>query len=89
MLKEAGIMKKLKHRNVVRLYCTIDKECPGGVLSTVAIVMEKCDGTLSDMISAHKVYDLKTVSYLFRQIVEALDFIHEEGILHRYKMVLT
>ncbi len=84
MLKETNIMKQLEHNNVVKLYCTIHKECPGGVLSTVSIVMEKCDGTLCDMISAQKCYDLKTVSCLFRQIVTALIYIHGKNILHRY-----
>ncbi len=86
-MEEVEVLKNLKNLNVVRLYCAISRESSGGILNTVSIVMEKCNGTLSDLISVHKCYDLKTVSYLFKQIVKALIYIHGENILHRYNYI--
>ena len=50
--------------------------------SALTMVFEFCDSDLRIFIKNHKQIKLTTIKIIFRQIVEAVDFFHQEQIYH-------
>ncbi len=52
---------------------------------TLFILMEYCDGTLRELIDKGGLKDasMEDILSLFRQLVEALSFVHTKGVIHR------
>jgi serine/threonine protein kinase len=75
--REIRILKKLDHPNIIRLIEVIHEN------GYIFVVMEHCEGgTLLDLILADKLHDLSDVKRLFRQIAEAVAYLHSLGIAH-------
>lgn len=76
--REAQMLASLDHPNIVRVFDF--GECEG----TYYIVMEYVDGEdLSSYLSAKEKLALPEALPILREIADALDYIHELGIVHR------
>ena len=80
---EINILKMLDHPNIIKLKNVIDEE------TSLIIIMEYCNGgSLSDCLYRFKEkykrgFPEEIIQYLMRQIVDALDYIHDKNIIHR------
>jgi len=76
--REMKIMKRLNHPNIVRLYEVIETE------KTLYLVMEYASGgEVFDYLVAHGRMKEKEARQKFRQIVSAVQYCHQKGIIHR------
>ena len=75
---EAEMMARLKHPNIVNIYDYGEQE------GLPYIVMEYLSGeTLSDLLKRHSCLSLEESLPLLRDLASALDYAHEQGIVHR------
>lgn len=75
---EARIQSRLRHPNVATLYDFTE------VYGQPCIIMEYIDGqTLSERIRPSGPMPLAELVYVFQAIVEAIAYIHDNGVLHR------
>ncbi|NOY76279.1 MAG: protein kinase [Calditrichaeota bacterium] len=76
--REAHASAKLKHKNIVDVYDY------GSTGECHYIVMEFVDGiSLKRLIAEKGRLSLDEALYIFRQILEGLDYAHKHGVLHR------
>ncbi len=82
---------RLNHKNVVKCFghFSISDDNIGefGIIETikghfVGTVMELCHGTLKDLITVKTLKDYE-LSRLMKQMLEGIDHIHENGVIHR------
>ncbi len=74
--REAGIGERLNHPGVMRVF-------DGEKRSRVYMVMEWCDGRLlRDILSEGKMSHDRAIRIAIR-VLEALEYIHENGVVHR------
>ncbi|XP_067035453.1 dual serine/threonine and tyrosine protein kinase-like [Acropora muricata] len=89
VIAEVELLRKLEHPHVVKFYGTSLLDDDGS--TRVVLVMEKCKGSLKRHIfSQPECIPGKTgqkaeriASLWVKQITDALDYIHRDGILHR------
>jgi serine/threonine protein kinase len=76
---EARIQASLQHPNVATLYDFCE------VAGQPCIIMEYVDGeTISERIAAYgAALPLSETVYVFEKVVEAIDYIHSHGVIHR------
>uniref|UniRef100_A0A0K0EX60 Calcium/calmodulin-dependent protein kinase type 1 (inferred by orthology to a C. elegans protein) n=1 Tax=Strongyloides venezuelensis TaxID=75913 RepID=A0A0K0EX60_STRVS len=75
---EIRVLRKLKHPNIVQLLDTFDEK------QYVYLVMELVTGgELFDRIVAKGSYTEKDASDLIRQVLQAVAFMHDNGVVHR------
>jgi serine/threonine protein kinase len=76
---EVSILQQIKHKNVVRLVDLMQDD------RFIHIVMEKCQGgDLFDKIMKDRVtFGEKIVSQIIRNVLDALEYLHERHIVHR------
>ena len=75
---EARIQASLQHPNIATLY----DFCEAG--GQPCIIMEYVDGqTLSDRLEAQGPPATREAAYIFEKVVEAIEYIHRHGIIHR------
>ena len=77
---EIEILKKLKHNNICKLYSVIETN------ERIYIIQEFVDGEdLSFFIHQNQKFEkkIKIICNYFRQLISALDYLHEIGISHR------
>lgn len=75
---EILIMKKIRHKNIVALKGVFDAQ------DVLIIVMELMrGGELYEKIVEQKLFSEKDASILMRQVMEALDYLHGIGVVHR------
>ncbi|KJE90477.1 hypothetical protein CAOG_08549 [Capsaspora owczarzaki ATCC 30864] len=78
LYREAQIMSRLRHPHVIELFETIETE------DRYCLVMEHCGGgEVLDYIVAHEKLNERETRRFARQLVSALDHIHQRGIVHR------
>lgn len=79
-LEEAGIMKKLRHENILVLYAVCTKEEP------ILIVTEfMCNGALLDLLRSedgHKL-QLNDLIYVASQVAAGMAYLESQQLLHR------
>lgn len=76
--REVDIMRKLKHRNIIEFFEVF--EDPDNLM----MVMEFCPGhELFDVILARKYFTEEDARPVFRQVAEALYYLHSLSIIHR------
>ena len=76
--REVRAVARLNHRNIVQVY---DFGTEGEL---AYIVMEHIQGKeLKDFFDAKERFDLKTIFRLMTELLDALEFAHEAGIVHR------
>ena len=77
-LNEAQIQARLQHPNIVTLYDFLEYN------GRPCIIMEYIEGeTLTDRILARGSLPLSEAITTFKAIVEAIDYVHSQGIIHR------
>ncbi|MFH4976433.1 hypothetical protein AB6A40_003142 [Gnathostoma spinigerum] len=75
---EIKVLRKLQHPNIVQLYDTFDEK------QYVYLVMELVTGgELFDRIVAKGSYTERDASLLIKQVLEAVAFMHKNGVVHR------
>ncbi|KAI1715702.1 protein kinase domain-containing protein [Ditylenchus destructor] len=75
---EIKVLRKLRHKNIVQLFDTFDEK------NYVYLVMELVTGgELFDRIVAKGSYTERDASNLIRQVLQAVFFMHENGVVHR------
>jgi serine/threonine-protein kinase len=75
---EARIQASLQHPNIATLYDFCE------VAGQPCIIMEYVDGqTISERITAYGALPLSEAVYVFGKVVEAIDYIHSHGVIHR------
>ncbi|XP_018496076.2 calcium/calmodulin-dependent protein kinase type 1 [Galendromus occidentalis] len=75
---EVKVLRKLKHPNIVQLLETFEDR------NKVYLVMELVTGgELFDRIVEKGSYTEQDASHLIRQILEAVDYMHSQGVVHR------
>ncbi|MDQ3806047.1 MAG: serine/threonine protein kinase, partial [Acidobacteriota bacterium] len=75
---EARIQASLQHPNIATLYDFCE------VCGQPCIIMEYVDGeTIADRVAAHGPPSLAETAYVFEKVVEAIEYIHRHGIIHR------
>jgi len=76
--KEVSILKKINHKNIVRLYETYES------LKHFLIVMEICSGgDLLNYVWKRRKLTEDFAKYFFKQLIDALIYCHKKGIVHR------
>lgn len=75
---EIKVLRRLRHPNIVQLLETYEDK------SKVYLVMELVTGgELFDRIVEKGSYTEKDAADLIRQVLEAVDYMHEQGVVHR------
>ena len=78
LLLEISSLKKVKHKNIIKLYEIM--ETP----ETIYLVMEYCNnGELFDFIVDKKNLDEKQACTFFQEVIDALTYLHSVNIVHR------
>ena len=78
IMHEVGILLKLRHNSVVKLYETFETR------RHIMLVMELCaGGDLLNFVRKRKKLDEPLAKVLFKQIVEGIGYIHSKKVLHR------
>lgn len=76
--REIETTKKLDHKSLVTFYETIETS------ERVYMAMELCiNGDLLDVIQTRKYIRENTAGHWFHQLVDGVDYLHENGIVHR------
>jgi 5'-AMP-activated protein kinase catalytic alpha subunit len=76
--KEIDILRKLKHTNIIQLYEIMESK------KNLYIVMEYCEGKeLFDYIVNKKKLNEIEALKVFQEIINALEYLHENNITHR------
>ena len=73
---EIDIMTKLNHKNIIKLYETIDTD------KYVFLILELCDTDLYSYINNNEI-DEETTKFIVKQIIEAIKYIMDNNIVHR------
>ncbi|XP_050529302.1 calcium/calmodulin-dependent protein kinase type 1 isoform X2 [Daktulosphaira vitifoliae] len=75
---EIKVLRRLTHPNIVQLLETFEDK------SKVYLIMELVTGgELFDRIVQKGSYTEKDAAHLIRQVLEAVDYMHEQGVVHR------
>jgi serine/threonine-protein kinase len=76
---EARIQASLQHPNVATLYDFCE------VAGQPCIIMEYVDGqTVAERVAAcRSALPLQEAAYIFEKVVEAIDYVHRHGVIHR------
>lgn len=78
ILQEVNLMKNLRHNSIVKIFEMIDTQ------KYLVIVMEYiCGGDLLSFVRKRTKLNEITAKFIFKQIIEALQYIHTQNIVHR------
>ena len=78
VMHEVGILLRLRHQSVVKLYETFETK------RHMLLCMELCaGGDLLNYVRKRKKLDEPRAKVIFKQIIEGLGYIHRKRILHR------
>jgi len=71
-------MKNLKHNSIVKIFESLENS------KYLMIVMEYINGgDLRSFVRKKKRIDESTAKFIFRQLIEALEYLHSKNIVHR------
>jgi calcium-dependent protein kinase len=75
---EIEIMKRVRHKHVVTLYELYESS------SCMWLILELVDGgDINYFISSHKHYTESVCAHHFKQILQGLHYLHQQGVVHR------
>uniref|UniRef100_A0A6B2LDL9 non-specific serine/threonine protein kinase n=2 Tax=Arcella intermedia TaxID=1963864 RepID=A0A6B2LDL9_9EUKA len=76
--REAELLQKLNHSNIVKIYHFEESK------KKLALVLEFMDrGSLQQILKKYGTLPEETVSVLTRESLNGLNYLHQEGIIHR------
>ncbi|XP_037039597.1 testis-specific serine/threonine-protein kinase 3-like [Bradysia coprophila] len=76
--REIDVVRGLNHRNIIRYYRSIE------TTHRIYIIMEYArNGSLLDMIRRESYFSEVKARHVYRQLFDALEYIHSRGIVHR------
>jgi 5'-AMP-activated protein kinase catalytic alpha subunit len=76
--REIDVLLRMDHPNVIKLYNVFE------IPKKVCLVLEYADhGHLGDIIAQQGALSEKVARTYFRQIIEAIDYMHSQGAIHR------
>ena len=80
--REINILIKTDHPHIIKLYEFFESQ------RSLYLIMEQCKGgEVFDRIIEHiqkkKMYSEKDAAYMFRQVMSAIEYCHNQGICHR------
>jgi serine/threonine protein kinase len=81
-ISEREILAAVKHKNIVTIYDTHEEKTPEGDI--FYFIMEYCAGGSLAPYLKNKPMDEGLARFLIVQIIEALLFLEEKNIVHRY-----
>lgn len=77
-IEEIKLHSKLDHPNIVKFYGFYED------LDSICIVLEYLNGgTFFDYLNSVGCLSLKEATSFLREIIEALDYLHQKSIIHR------
>jgi len=75
---EIRILQQIKHKRIVGLFDVYETK------KSICLIMELCSGgDVFDLVDKEQYLDEVRASALMQQIVEAVDYIHGRGVVHR------
>ena len=78
LINEINVLKSLDHPNIMKVYEYFNTQ------NSFYIVSELCTGgELYDKITANKCLTEDVAAYIFKQLLSAVDFCHQNRIIHR------
>ena len=78
LCKEIKILKNIRHKNIVQLFDIMESK------TNLYFVMEYCKGgELFDYIVKNKRLTEKVACNFFQQIIDGVEYLHNQGIIHR------
>jgi serine/threonine protein kinase len=78
MATEIEIMKRVRHKHIVTLYELYESS------SCMWLILELVDGgDLNYFVGGHHHYSEQVAAHHFKQILEGLHYLHQEGVVHR------
>lgn len=78
-LREITLLRKLKHRNIVRVLEVVTGDAPDQVF----VVMEYVKHELKSLLTQGPSFSHSEVKHLFRDLLRALAYLHENWVFHR------
>jgi len=76
--REAKILKKLKHKNIVRFYDFAKFD------DTFGIIIEFVEGnSLKNLIKENRIQDEDVRMFIIFEILKGVNYLHKKGIIHR------
>ncbi|GAA1865205.1 hypothetical protein GCM10009836_51930 [Pseudonocardia ailaonensis] len=78
LLREARLLRSLRHPYIVRLLDLVDERGPAPVM----ILESLPGGTLADAIDSHGRFPEEALAHLGQQLASALRYLHERGRVH-------
>ena len=76
-LREISMLNQLNHKNILKIL-HVANEGP-----KFTYIMEYCDCSLNDLISSYSLTQPNDQKNLFKQLMEAINYIHLRNIIHR------
>ncbi len=77
-LDEIEIMKKAKHRNIVRIWDTFEEK------RSIHLIIDYCEGgDMLEYIQKNGVYENEKARSVFKQLIDAVEYLHKLDIAHR------
>eukprot|EP00485_Elphidium_margaritaceum_P000912 CAMPEP_0202692960 /NCGR_PEP_ID=MMETSP1385-20130828/7201_1 /ASSEMBLY_ACC=CAM_ASM_000861 /TAXON_ID=933848 /ORGANISM="Elphidium margaritaceum" /LENGTH=1378 /DNA_ID=CAMNT_0049348571 /DNA_START=26 /DNA_END=4160 /DNA_ORIENTATION=+ len=78
LLDEVEIMRKADHENIVKVYEYFQSE------DIINVILDFCDGgDMLEYIQEHGAYKADKARRLFKQMIDAVDYLHSLNIAHR------
>eukprot|EP00043_Microstomoeca_roanoka_P014370 m.142564 g.142564 ORF g.142564 m.142564 type:complete len:608 (-) comp15997_c0_seq4:255-2078(-) len=79
--REIQILRRLKHKNVTRLHDVLYNHAK----EKIYVVLEYCHSNLQDMLKSapQEKFPLWQAQHYFVQLLDALAYIHSQGVIHR------
>jgi len=81
--KEINILKKLKHKNIVRVYDCFDNVLWDGRTTTVFAIEYANQGELIEYLMYTSKFEDELARWFFSSLTEGMEYCHSQNVIHR------
>jgi len=81
--KEINILKKLSHKNIVKVYDCFSEVQWDGVKTTIFAVEYACQGELIEYLMYTSKFEDDLARWFFISLTEGIEYCHEQKVVHR------